>query len=169
MDEEECWKQNSQLVIPDRNVTVMIHTASISDVLSNNAPQGRIIAITRSRPKDWRWECKPIFAPSWRLLKSYKGGYINHEKFKRRYLNEMRHLYRSTSILQTFAQECMQEPVVLCCYCKSDEFCARAILKEILDKIISKLKQKAVYPVPQESLEAPKREEAAKYQIRGSR
>ncbi|MFQ6044649.1 MAG: hypothetical protein ACE5PV_27665 [Candidatus Poribacteria bacterium] len=39
-------------------------------------------------------------------------------------------------------------------------------MKEILEKIIHKLKQKVVYPVPQESLEPPKREEAAKYRVR---
>ncbi|MFQ6044151.1 MAG: hypothetical protein ACE5PV_25130, partial [Candidatus Poribacteria bacterium] len=43
-------------------------TASIYDVLSNKAPQGKIIAITRSRPKDWKYKCMPVLAPSWRLL-----------------------------------------------------------------------------------------------------
>ena len=159
MDEEERWKKESQLMTKDSNATATIHTASISDVIGNKAPQGRIIAITRSRPKDWRYECKPIFAPSWRLLQSYKGGYINYQKFRERYLNEMRHLYRNTTILQEFAKECslrsptaspygMQESVVLCCYCKGDEYCARAILKEILEKIIRKLKQKVEYPIP---------------------
>ena len=61
----------------------------------------------------------------------------------------------------------MKEPVVLCCYCKSDEFCARAILKEILEKIISKLKQKVEYPIPQESLEPPKHEETVEYRVGG--
>ena len=159
----------------DSNATTTIHTASISDlsavpaqagVLRNKTPQGRIIAITRSRPNDWKYECKPIFAPSWRLLKEYKDGYITYQEFKERYLNEMRYLYRTTTILQEFAKECMQESVVLCCYCKSDEFCARAILKEILEKIILKLKQRVEYPVQQESLELPKHEEAVEYQVR---
>jgi uncharacterized protein YeaO (DUF488 family) len=151
MDEEERWKKESQLITKDSNATATIHTASISDVIRNKAPQCRIIAITRSRPKDWRYECKPILAPSWRLLKEYKGGYITYPKFRDRYLNEMRYLYCSTTILQEFAKECMQESVVLCCYCKSDEFCARAILKEILEKIIHKLKQKVEYQVPQQT------------------
>jgi len=112
-----------------------------------NKPQGRIIAITRQRPKDWQYENKPIFAPSWRLLKEYKGGYITYQEFRERYLNEMRHLYRNTTILRSFAEECMKEPVVLCCYCKEDKYCARAITKEILEKIISKLKGEVVYPV----------------------
>jgi uncharacterized protein YeaO (DUF488 family) len=150
MDEEERWKKESQLMIKDSNATTTIHTASISDlsasaqagVIGNKAPQGRIIAITRSRPKDWKYECKPIFAPSWRLLKDYKGGYISYPKFKERYLNEMRHLYRSTTILRSFADECLKEPVVLCCYCKSDEYCARSILKEILEKIFTSTNRK---------------------------
>ena len=174
IDEEERWKQESQLMTKDSNATTTIHTASISDlsavpaqagVLRNKTPQGRIIAITRSRPKDWKYECKPIFAPSWRLLKEYKDGYITYQKFKERYLNEMRYLYRTTTILPEFAKECMRESVVLCCYCKSDEFCARAILKEILEKVILKLKQRVEYPVPQESLELPKHEEAVEYQV----
>ena len=165
IDEEEQWRKEAQSTTTDSNATATIHTASISDVIGNKAPQGRIIAITRSRPKDWPFECKPIFAPSWRLLKAYKGGYINYEKFKERYLNEMRHLYRSTTILRSFADECLKEPVVLCCYCKSDEYCARAILKEILEKIIHQHKPKVVYPVPQKSFNPPKREEAAEYRV----
>ena len=174
MDEEEEWKTASQATTTDGNAMATIHTASISDlsavpaqagVIGNKAPKGRIIAITRARPKDWKYECKPIFAPSWRLLKEYKGGYITYHKFKDRYLNEMRHLYRSTTILQEFAKECMKEPVVLCCYCKNDEYCARAILKEILEKIIHKLKQKVEYPIPQEFLELTKHEGAVEYQI----
>lgn len=111
MDEEEEWKRASQATTTDSKATTRTHTASISDVIENNAPQGRIIAITRSRPKDWKYECKPIFSPSWRLLKEYKGGYITYQKFKERYLNEMRHLYRSTTLLQEFARECsLREP-----------------------------------------------------------
>ncbi len=173
IDEEERWKQESQLMTKDSNgrvrshaLATTIHTASISDVCSNQKPQGRIIAITRSRPKDWKYECKPIFAPSWRLLKEYKGGYLTYQEFKERYLNEMRYLYRTTTILQEFSQECMRESVVLCCYCKSDEFCARAILKGILEKIISKLKQRVEYPVPQESHRPPKHETVVEYQVR---
>ena len=169
IDEEEQWKEASQPITIDRNATTTIHTASISDVLSNRTPQGRIIAITRSRPRDWRFECKPIFAPSWRLLKEYKGGYITYPKFRDRYLNEMRHLYRTTTILHSFAKECMKESVVLCCYCKNDKFCARTILKEILEKVILKLKQKVEYPVQQESHKTPKHEEAVEYQIRRSK
>ena len=165
MDEEEEWKQASQDIAKDRNATSTIHMASISDVLSNKAPQGRIIAITRTRPNDWQYKCMPVLAPSWRLLKAYKDGYISYQQFKERYLNEMRHLYRSTTILRSFAYECLKESVVLCCYCKSDEFCARAILKEILAKIIHQLKAKVVYPIPQESLEPLKHGEAVEYQI----
>lgn len=108
------------------------------------------------------------YAPSWRLLKEYKDGYITYQKFHERYLNEMRHLYRSTTLLQEFAKECMRESVVFCCYCKKGEFCARAILKEILEKIISKHKQKVEYPVPQESHRPPKHETVVEYQIRGA-
>jgi len=165
MDEEERWKKESQLMTKDSNAATTIHTASISDVLSNKAPQGKIIAFTRSRPKDWKYKCMPVLAPSWRLLKAYKNHYINYQKFKERYLNEMRHLYRSTSILQEFARECMQESVVLCCYCKGDEFCARGILKEILEKIIHKHKQKVEYPIPQEFLELTKHETVVEYQV----
>jgi hypothetical protein len=78
IDEEEQWRKEAQSTTTDSNSTATIHTASISDVIGNKAPQGRIIAITRSRPKDWKWECKPIFSPSWRLLKEYKNGYITY-------------------------------------------------------------------------------------------
>jgi len=105
------------------------------------------------------------YSQSWRLLKAYKGGYITYPKFKERYLNEMRHLYRSTTLLQEFAKECLRESVVLCCYCKGDKYCARSILKEILEKIIHKLKQKVEYPIPQESLEPPKQETVVEYQV----
>ncbi len=174
IDEEERWKQESQLMTKDSNATTTINTASISDMLRNKEPQGRIIAITRSRPNDWQYENKPIFAPSWRLLKEYKDGYLTYQEFRERYLNEMRYLYRTTTILQEFARECMKEPVVLCCYCKSDEFCARAILKEILEKVILKLKQKVEYPVPpvcvqrtgrQEYHRPPKHETVVEYQV----
>ena len=114
----------------------MIHTASIFD---KEKPKGRLIAVTKQRPKNWPHECKPIFGPSWNLLKSYQGGYITQEKFKERYLTEMRHLYRSTTILKTFAQECIEQDVVLCCYCKQGTFCHRDILKQILEKIIENL------------------------------
>jgi len=145
--------------------TSTISTASVEKVRLNK-PQGRIIAITRQRLKDWQYENKPIFAPSWRLLKQYKGGYITYQEFRERYLNEMRHLYRNTTILRSFAEECMKEPVVLCCYCKEEKYCARAILKDILEKIISKLKGKVVYPVQQESHKTPKHEEVVEYQVR---
>ena len=174
IDEEEQWRKEAQSTTTESNATATIHTASISDlsavpaqagVIGNKAPQGRIIAITRSRPKDWRYKCMPVLAPSWHLLKAYKNHYINYHTFKERYLNEMRHLYRSTTILQQFAKECLQEPVVLCCYCKKDEYCARAILKEILEKIISKLKPKVEYPIPQEFLELTKHETVVEYQV----
>jgi len=164
MDEEERWKKESQLMTKDNNATATIHTASISDVIGNKAPQGKIIAITRSRPKDWKYKCMPVLAPSWRLLKAYKAGYISYQKFKERYLNEMRHLYRSTTILRSFAEECMKEPVVLCCYCKDDKFCARSILKAIIEKIIHKIKQKVEYPIPHQFFELTKHETNVEYQ-----
>lgn len=116
----------------------MIHTASIFDP---EKPTGRLIAVTRQRPNNWEHEAKPIFAPSWRLLKEFKHGYITQQKFIQRYLNQMRHLYRTTTILTSFAKECLEDDVVLCCYCKQGTFCHRDILKEILTKIIGNLEE----------------------------
>lgn len=116
----------------------MIYTACISD---KEKPKGRLIAVTKQRPKNWPHESKPILGPSWRLLKAYKNGYITQEEFKKRYLAEMRHLYRSTTILKSFAKESMTDDIVLCCYCKQGSFCHRDILKEILEKIIASLKE----------------------------
>jgi len=116
----------------------MIYTASIFD---QDKPRGRLIAVTKQRPKNWQHEAKPIFGPSWRLLKEFNGGYITQKEFKERYLTEMRYLYRGTTILKSFAQECMEDDVVLCCYCKQGAFCHRDILKEILEKIIARLKE----------------------------
>ena len=76
----------------------------------------------------------------------------------------MRHLYCSTTLLQEFARECMRESVVLCCYCKGYKFWARSILKEIIEKIIRKHKQKVEYPIPQEFLELTKHETVVEYQ-----
>jgi hypothetical protein len=49
MDEEEEWKKESQLMTKDSNATATIHTASISDVIGNKAPQGRIMGFIAQR------------------------------------------------------------------------------------------------------------------------
>ena len=76
MDEEEQWRKEAQSTTTDSNATTTIHTASISDVIGNKTPQGRIIAITCSRPKNWKYKCMPVLAPSWGFLHIPSKKYI---------------------------------------------------------------------------------------------
>lgn len=110
----------------------MIHTACVFDA---KKPSGRLIAVTRSKPRSWTHEWRSLFSPSQPLLNAFRQGYVSQAEFERRYRVEMRHLYRTTTFLQELAAQSQQEDIVLCGYEPEGAFCHRYLLKEILGQI----------------------------------
>lgn len=113
----------------------MLYTVQLSQV-KTLPPQTIVIDITvqSSRPP---WN---IFAPTWELVKDYKGGKISENQYTEEYMELMRSRYKNNKdIFQQVIQLAMVENIALACYCPPEAFCHRHLLKNIFMSIEPRL------------------------------
>jgi uncharacterized protein YeaO (DUF488 family) len=113
----------------------MLYTVQLSQV-KTLPPQTIVIDITvqSSRPP---WN---IFAPTWELVKDYKGGKISENQYTEEYMELMRSRYKNNKdIFQQVIQLAMVKNIALACYCPPESFCHRHLLKNIFMSIEPRL------------------------------
>lgn len=77
-----------------------------------------------------------LFAPSEKLLSAYKAGQIGWEDYERRYLTEMREIFRASP--DAFGKLLQKGEVTLVCYESDPNRCHRRLLAELLEKVARK-------------------------------
>jgi uncharacterized protein YeaO (DUF488 family) len=127
----------------------MLYTAQISNI-KTLPPQTIVIDITvqSSRPP---WN---IFAPTWEMVKDFKGGRISENQYTEEYMELMRSRYKNNKdIFQQVIQLAMVENIALACYCPPESFCHRHLLKNIFMSIEPRLQyQREVIPPQSEQI-----------------
>lgn len=127
----------------------MLYTVQLSQV-KTLPPQTIIIDITvqSSRPP---WN---IFAPTWEMVKDFKGGRISENQYTEEYMELMRSRYKNNKdIFQQVIQLAMVENIALACYCPPESFCHRHLLKNIFMSIEPRLQyQREVIPPQSEQI-----------------
>jgi uncharacterized protein YeaO (DUF488 family) len=79
-----------------------------------------------------------IFCPTWDMVKDYKNGHLTKEAYTKRYYQMMRESYTSNKYQWQYLLD--QAKIILCCYCKPNDFCHRYLLADILVKLGAKYK-----------------------------
>ena len=77
-----------------------------------------------------------LFAPPWKLVETYKAGFIEWEEYERRYIDILRDRYLKNK--PRFKEVCEAGEVVLLCFCPnrsmSGKKCHRYLLADVLEK-----------------------------------
>ncbi len=113
----------------------MLYTVQLSQV-KTLPPQTIVIDITvqSSRPP---WN---IFAPTWEMVKDFKGGRISENQYTEQYINLMRTRYKDNKeVFQQIIQLAIAGDIALACYCPPEAFCHRHLLKNIFMSIEPRL------------------------------
>jgi uncharacterized protein YeaO (DUF488 family) len=127
----------------------MLYTVQLSQV-KTLPPQTMIIDITvQSSKPPWN-----IFAPTWEMVKDFKGGRISENQYTEQYMNLMRTRYKDNKeVFQQVIQIAMTGDVALACYCPPEAFCHRHLLKNIFMSIEPRLQyQREVIPPQSEQI-----------------
>lgn len=72
------------------------------------------------------------FAPTWDMVKYFKAGRLGWEQYKGMYHYRMRASYQKNRA--RWNEVLAMDEVVLVCYCETDDYCHRRLLKEYLVK-----------------------------------
>ena len=73
------------------------------------------------------------FAPTWDLVTKYKRGQYSEEEYIKHYYNLMRNSYKMNR--GRWEEVLNMERVVFTCFCPSNGFCHRYLLKDIFIKL----------------------------------
>lgn len=73
------------------------------------------------------------FAPTWDMVMGFKQGKITETEYIRLYLESMRKSFKENR--QRWEEIFGMTDVVLACYCKTEDFCHRHILRHIFCKL----------------------------------
>jgi len=76
-----------------------------------------------------------IFAPTWNLVMDFKKGLISEDEYTNKYVKLMLESFNNNP--NEWVKFLLKERVVFKCFCKSNSFCHRYILVEILKSICS--------------------------------
>lgn len=109
--------------------TITIHTRSVQ-----TARQGDLATYRWGSLKEF--ENGRIFAPSEELLSAYKAGQIGWEDYEKRYLTEMREIFRASP--DAFGKLLQKREVTLVCYESDPNRCHRRLLAALLEKVARK-------------------------------
>lgn len=102
------------------------------------------ISIARFTKKEMKVDLELLdLAPSTDLLFSYKENKINEEQYKKRYLEELKKLSFNI-IIKFLLKELENKDVILLCYENKNSFCHRHILRELLNKILTRNKSNVI-------------------------
>ncbi len=113
----------------------MLYTVQLSQVKTLPTPTMIIDITVQSSKPPWN-----IFAPTWEMVKDFKGGKISENQYTEEYMELMRSRYKNNKdIFQQVIQLAMVENIALACYCPPESFCHRHLLKNIFMSIEPRL------------------------------
>ena len=103
------------------------------------------ILVSRYMPKNsnrgegFVWDIHaPGVAPDHRLLNAFRNKKVRFPIFIRDYLNSLRENIDAAFFMRSIASESLKGPVTLICFERTDTFCHRRILREVLDRIVKR-------------------------------
>lgn len=111
----------------------MIYTSYFARVRELSEHGVTLISVSRTCPETKFMPTVYLqgLAPSWDLLRDFKGGKCTEEEYTKRYLNEIRYtLKESGSLLKRYAKE--GNDCALLCWEGKNKFCHRHILAQAL-------------------------------------
>jgi hypothetical protein len=127
----------------------MLYTTQLSRIKTLPTPTMIIDITVQSSKPPWN-----IFAPTWEMVKDFKGGRISENQYTEQYMNLMRTRYKDNKeVFQQVIQIAMTGDVALACYCPPEAFCHRHLLKNIFMSIEPRLQyQREVIPPQSEQI-----------------
>lgn len=101
--------------------------------VENKIPQGITrVSIARWKPKGVIALEYKVLAPSETLLKKYKSGSMDIEKYAKEYYRDVLNKLTIEEVMQYFDLVSNGNDIVLLCFEKSDSFCHRTLVAEWL-------------------------------------
>lgn len=108
-----------------------IFTSNFAKVKSLDDSKFLVVAISRYVPRDYSGVRELRFAPSRKLLSSYKKG-MSSELYTQLFFNELRNKDSVYSVFKDLARLSKGRDIVLCCYEKAGDFCHRRLIADFV-------------------------------------
>lgn len=108
-----------------------IFTSNFAKAKSLDSSKYLVVAISRYVPKGYSGVRELRFAPSRRLLMSYKKG-LSSDLYTRAFFNELIDKENVYAIFKDLSRLSYGRDIVLCCYEKAGDFCHRRLISEFV-------------------------------------
>lgn len=108
-----------------------IYTSYFSKAVFLDESKYMVVAISRYVPMGFSGVRELIFAPSRKLLMSYKKG-LSQGLYTQMFLNELRNEDCLYSVFKDLARLSHGRDIVLCCYEKPGDFCHRRLIADFV-------------------------------------
>ena len=108
-----------------------IFTSNFAKAKSLDNSKYLVVAISRYVPKGYSGVRELRFAPSRRLLMSYKKG-LSSELYTKAFFNELIDKENVYSVFKDLASLSHGRDIVLCCYEKAGDFCHRRLIADFV-------------------------------------
>lgn len=108
-----------------------IFTSNFAKAKGLDSSKFLVVAISRFVPRGYSGVRELRFAPSRRLLMSYKGGLSIHD-YEEVFFSELGNMDRVYSVFRDLASLSNGRDIVLCCYERAGEFCHRRLIADFV-------------------------------------
>lgn len=108
-----------------------IFTSNFAKAKSLDSSKYLVVAISRYVPKGYSGTRELRFAPSRRLLMSYKKG-LSSELYTKAFYNELIDEENVYSVFKDLSRLSHGRDIVLCCYEKAGDFCHRRLIADFV-------------------------------------
>lgn len=108
-----------------------IFTSNFAKAKSLDSSKYLVVAISRYVPKGYSGARELRFAPSRRLLMSYKKG-LSSELYTKAFYNELIDEENVYSVFKDLSRLSQGRDIVLCCYEKAGDFCHRRLIADFV-------------------------------------
>lgn len=108
-----------------------IFTSNFAKAKGLDSSKFLVVAISRYVPRGYSGVRELRFAPSRRLLMSYKGGLSIHD-YEEVFFSELGNKDRVYSVFRDLASLSNGRDIVLCCYERAGEFCHRRLIADFV-------------------------------------
>lgn len=108
-----------------------IFTSNFAKAKSLDDSKYLVVAISRYVPRGYSGVRELSFAPSRRLLMSYKKG-LSSELYTKAFFNELIDEENVYSVFKNLARLSHGRDIVLCCYEKAGDFCHRRLIADFV-------------------------------------
>lgn len=108
-----------------------IFTSNFAKAKSLDSSKFLVVAISRYVPKGYSGVRELRFAPSRKLLMSYKNGLSTHD-YEEIFFSELGNTDSVYSVFCDLAKLSNGRDIVLCCYEKAGEFCHRRLIADFV-------------------------------------